>query len=73
MIDKLKNLKGEIKIKHFLPYTPELNVIETQWSVMRNAAGNRVYSDTDEIEKSIREMIRKDEITPVKMNDFLTC
>ena len=30
VIEELKSLKGEIKIKHFLSYTLELNCIKTQ-------------------------------------------
>ena len=64
---------GDIRMVHFLPYTPELSCIEPQWRVMKNAAGNRVYRDTGEMEESIRTMIRRREIIPVKMSDYLRC
>ena len=62
-----------IRLEYLPPYTPELNAIETQWRVMKNAAGNRVYRDTGELVRSVRAMIRRREIVPVKMNDYLTC
>ena len=40
---------------------------------MKNAAGNRVYRDTGKVEESIRTMIRRREIVPVKMSDYLRC
>jgi len=62
-----------LRIEYFLPYTPELNAIETQWRVMEDAAGNRVYGDVVEMEDSIRTMIRQKVIVPVKLSDFLRC
>jgi len=62
-----------LRIEYFLPYTPELNAIETQWRVMKDAAGNRVYGDVVEMEDSIRTMIRQKVIVPVKLSDFLRC
>ena len=33
-------------MRHFLPYTPELNAIETQWGAIGNASGDRLYNGT---------------------------
>jgi len=62
-----------LRIEYFLPYTQELNTIETQWRVMKNAAGSRVYGDVRAMEDSIRTMIRQKVIVPVKLGDFLRC
>ena len=71
--DGLAEFKGEVKLRYYLPHTPELNAEETQWNVMRNAIGNRVYDDTRQMARSIRKMIRKKVIFPVKMSDYLIC
>ena len=69
----LGEFNGEVKLAYYLPHTPELNSEEPQWNVMRNAIGNRVYGDTREMVKSIRKMIRKKVIFPVKLSDYLIC
>ena len=69
--DGLREFNGEVKLMYYPPHTPELNSAEPQWNVMRNAIGNRVYGDTREMARSIRTMIRKKVIFPVKLSDYL--
>ena len=51
--------------------TPELNPIEVEWRVMRRALSAKVFGTLEEMERSVRAMVRRKEILPVKMVDYL--
>ena len=67
----LVGMGDQIKIVYFPPYTPDLNPIEGEWKMFKKYTGNRLYQSVDEMQKSIREMLRKKEIPVVKMSAYL--
>ena len=65
-------MNGEIQIRYFLPYTPELNPIEGQWRMMKKATANTLYKNTTDMKKAMRKMLASGEIARVKMSHYLT-
>ena len=61
----------EIVLIFLPPYTPEINPVEIQWRGIKKGSANRLYK-VDEMTKSIKYMLRKDEIKTVKMFDYPT-
>ena len=68
----LREMNGDIQIRYFLPYTPELNPIEVQWRIMKKATANTLYDTVDAMIDSICKMIRSGEIRKAKMSHYLT-
>ena len=70
--EALKSFGGNVLLKYFLPYTPELNPVETQWRGIKKGTANVLYEGTEEMQKSIRTMLGNGEIKIVKMASYLT-
>ena len=66
----VEELGGDIILEYFLPYTPDLNPIETQWEQKRHTSG-RQYQDAEDMKRSIDTMYETGEIKTVKMYDYL--
>ena len=64
-------MDDKIKIYYFLPYTPELNPIEQQYTVHKMATENRIYADVKEMQESICTIHERNEIPVVKMSEYL--
>ena len=67
----LARMSDQIKIVYFPPYTSDPNPIEGEWKMFKKYTGNCLYQSVDEMQKSIREMLRKKEIPVVKMSAYL--
>ena len=68
----LKEMGGDIQIRYFPPYTPELNPVEGQWRIVKKATANTRYENTDDMADSIHRMIMSGEIAKAKMSHYLT-
>ena len=68
----LNGMDKRIIVEYFPTYTPELNPTEGQCKSIRKATGNRLYETPDVMKASIRKMLAKGEVIPVKMYDYLT-
>lgn len=67
----LAEMGDQIKIVYVPPYTPDLNPVEGEWKMLKKYTGNRLCQSVDEMQKSIRKMLRKKEIPVVKMSAYL--
>ena len=67
----LDDYKGEIQLKYFPPYTPELNPIEMQWRLHKKATGNMMFGDLDEAKKHLDAMLKSGDIKIAKMFKYL--
>ena len=72
MQKKLEEFGGDIIIKYFPPYTPELNPTEGQWRILKKATANTLYGTVDGMKKSMRRMMHSGEIRVAKMSGYLT-
>ncbi len=70
--EQLTEWNGDVVLKFLPPYTPELNKIEGQWRGFKKATANRLYKTVDEMQKSIRVMLRRGEIKICEMSDYLS-
>lgn len=61
---------GDVQIRYFLPYTPELNPIEGQWRLVKKATANTLYENTSDMASAIRRMIMSGEIIKAKMSNI---
>ena len=68
---EIKKLKGDVVLKYFPAYTPELNPAEGQWRNTRIHTANRLYESAEDMKKSIRTMMRTGEIAVAKMSHYL--
>ena len=64
---KLKDLKGVIVLKYFHPYTHKLNPVKGQWCILKKSTVNTMYNDTDDMQESIKKMLKNGEAKVVKM------
>ena len=62
---------GDIMPGYLPPYTPEPGPIGAEWRVIRRALSAKVFGTLEEMERSVRAMVRRKEILPVKMADYL--
>lgn len=69
--ETLRDLKKTVIIKYLPPYTPELNPVEWQWSMIKKATANTLYKNTDEMKESIRRMLESGEVKAAKMSGYL--
>ena len=67
----VKRFNGDVVIRYFPRYTPELNPAEGQWRNMRRQTANRLYESAGDMKKSIRKMLRTGEIITARMSDYL--
>ena len=68
-----ESLNGDIVLECLPPHAPELNPIEIQWMVIKRALAGKIFRTLDEMEESVREMFRTEELKPVKLFNYLTC
>ncbi len=54
-----KDMGGEMQFEFILPYTPELNPIETQWIPLKGAMSGIIINDAADMCKKIRAAVRK--------------
>ena len=67
-----REANGGLQFEFFLPYTPELNPIETEWREMKaRIAGADIQTESDLI-TFIRRGIRRGAIPIVRMHPYLT-
>ncbi len=70
----LEKYNDGIVLEYLLPYTPELNPIETQWMVIKRVLSAKVFGTLGGMEQSVRRMLfARKEILPVKMFSYLMC
>lgn len=67
----LREMGGDVQIRYFLPYTPELNPIEGQWRIVKKATANTLYENTSDMANAIWRMIMGGEIIKAKMSHYL--
>lgn len=71
VMELVDSYNGDIMLEYLPPYTPELNPIEVEWRVIRRALSAKVFGTLEEMERSVRAMVRRKEILPVKMAGYL--
>lgn len=68
----LDSVKNDVKVIHFLKYTPELNPIEIQWREIKKNLGNQFFVNTDEMKQCIRKLLKTGDVPVVKVFKYLT-
>lgn len=68
--DMTQETRGEMQFRFTLPYTPELNPIETQWTPVKGALSIFVMSTAKQVINSINKGIRQGVIPIVKLHDY---
>lgn len=63
--------KHKLKLVFFLPYTPELNPIETRWKEIKNELGNKLFYDVGEMMDVITKKIGEREFFTNKFYQYL--
>ena len=67
----LEEFEGDIQFVFLPPYTPELNPIEIQWRLLKRALSDKLFLEISELKKSIRRLVRRKEVMPVQMPQYL--
>ena len=67
----VEKLGGDVILEYFLPYTPDLNPIETQWREQKRHTSGRQYQGAEDMQRSIDTMYETGEIKTVKTYDYL--
>ena len=68
----VKECKGDIILKYYPSYTPQLNKAENQWLNLRRFTANRVFDSLNDCKKFIRKGLNGGKIKIVEMSDYLT-
>ena len=63
---------GDIWLVFLLPYTPQLNPIEMQWSVLKRLPSGRYFRSVVEPKKAIMALADSSEMKPVRLMSYLT-
>ena len=71
VVGEAARFNGDVVLRYFPPYTPELNPAEGQWRNMRIHAANRLYGSAEEMKHAISAMLCKGEIAVAKMSGYL--
>ena len=70
-VDRLiESTDGDIVPVFLPPYTPQLNPIEVQWSVLKRLLAGRYFETVDDLRDAIVKIIQ-DEMKPVKIMDYM--
>jgi len=70
--DAVGKFCGDVILEYFLPYTPDLNPVETQWREQKRHTAGRQYQGVKDMQRSIDTMYETGEIKTVKTYDYLT-
>ena len=68
----VKECRGDIILKYYPPYTPQLNKTENQWLNVWRFTANRVFDSLDDCKKFIRKGLNGGKIKIVEISDYLT-
>ena len=63
--------KGDIRLIFPPPYTPQLNLIETQWRELKRILSGRYFAILEELDGAINAIISSGEMKPVKPVPYL--
>ena len=66
----LKDMRGDVRIRHFPLYPPELNPIEGQWRIVEKATVDTPYRNTGGMANAMRRMIMIGDIIKARMNHY---
>ena len=69
---EIAKFDGDVVLVYFPPYTPELNPVEMQWNVLKKSTANTLYAGIDEMQESIRTMLRNGEAKIIQLSQYLT-
>ncbi len=62
----------DVVLKYLPLYTPQLNNTEWQWRGFKKATANWLYETVDEMQESMRVMVRRGETKAAKMSKRMT-
>ena len=68
----LAESKGDVVIRYFPKYTPQLNPIEIQWRDIKKSIGNSFFEDASTMQDTIKNVISSGEVSVVKVFKYLT-
>ena len=68
----LKKSKGNVIIRYFPAYTPELNPIEIQWRDIKKSNANQYFADCKDMREFIINVLNSGEVKVIKLFDYLT-
>jgi len=69
--ERLAEWDGDVLIRYLPPYTPELNPVKVQWDIIKKAAANVLYGNTDTMRRSVRRLLRIREARVAEMSHYL--
>ena len=71
VLDFVRECRGDVVIRHYPSYTPQLNKVENQWLNIRRFTANRLFGSLDEAKKFIRRGLWNRQIKIVEISDYL--
>ena len=67
----VESTDGDIRLVFLPPYTPQLNPIEMQWSVLKRLLPGRYFRSVGELKKAIMAIVDSGETKPVRLMSYL--
>ena len=68
----VESTDGDIRLVFLPPYTPQLNPIEMQWSVLKRLLSGRYFRSVGELKKAIMALVGSGEMKPARLVSYLT-
>lgn len=56
---------------HLPPYTPQLNLIDIQWKVIKEQLACRYFTTIDDLEEAVVRLVETGEVRSVRMTDII--
>ncbi len=70
--ETLEKYDGQIMLEYLLPYTPELNPVEIRYREIKRRLSARMFKTLDDMERSVRKLLARRELLPIKLFQYLT-
>ena len=67
----VESTDGDIRLVFLPPYTPQLNSIEMQWSVLKRLLSGRYFRSVGELKKAIMALVDSGEMKHVRLMPYL--
>lgn len=68
----VKSTNGDVVVRHTLPYTPQVNPIELQWSSIKGFADGIYFENFEKMQQYIKTALKSGQIPVVKLQKYLT-
>ena len=67
----VESAEGDVILVYLPKHTPQLNIMEIQWRVLKNMFAQRIFKNVEELAKSTRILADTGQIRPVRQMNYM--